>query len=102
MLNLAKASANDLYVGQERHRGVTLAWLNRWRVRVASLTMKADNDERGFAEYKVEHVQPFAATGCPASGEVHGPENRAVNVPGCRVRASRHEESSKRGGRPLE
>ena len=82
MLNLAKASANDLYAGQERHRGVTLAWLNKWRVRVTSLTMKPDKDERGFAEYKAKHVQRFAATGCPESGEVHGPENRAVNVPG--------------------
>lgn len=88
----------------EQHRDVTLAWFRKWNVRVAKLTMKPNDDGRGFAEYKAEHLKQFAATAherpfgpptffescpqqakriaelsgvmvvCPATGEVHGPE----------------------------
>jgi len=90
---------------RERHRAATLAWLQHWNVRVASLTMKLLDDQREFAEYKAEHVKRFAATAherpfgppmyvescsrqarriaelsdvmtvCPATGEVYGPES---------------------------
>lgn len=49
----------------ERDRKVTMAWLAKWDVRLASLTMgpweKCPNWER-IAEYKAEAVQRFAAT----------------------------------------
>lgn len=89
---------------RESDRMGTLAWLDRWGVQVASLTMMADGDRRLIAEYKAEAVRRFAATAhtrpfgppmyvescpqqakriaalsgvmtvCPASQEVYGPE----------------------------
>ncbi|MGD9712796.1 MAG: hypothetical protein AB7V46_12085 [Thermomicrobiales bacterium] len=47
---------------RERHRAVTLAWLKKWHVSVASLTMMANDDQREIAEYKAEAVKLFAAT----------------------------------------
>jgi hypothetical protein len=89
---------------REAERMGTLAWLDRWGVQVASLTMMGDGDRRPIADYKGEAVRRFAAsahtrpfgppmyvescpqqarriaelssvmTVCPATQEVHGPE----------------------------
>jgi hypothetical protein len=62
----AEAGGDAYITGRsERDRAVTLAWLERWSVRVASLTMGPWDecpDWERIAEFKAEAVRRFAAT----------------------------------------